>query len=313
MKAKTAVLKTTKNNKLIVNNKQIQFTNLNKVFWPNEGYTKGDVIKYYETMAPYILPFLKNRPLSLKRNPNGIADKGFYHKDAGEAAPEWVKTENIYSESAEKIIHYIVCNNKPTLLYLANLGCIEMNPWNSTVQNLQNPTYMVIDIDPSEKNTFKQVVETALVVKSVLDKANVDCYCKTSGATGLHIYIPLGNKYDYEIVKNFAHVIATLVQAQIPGITTLERNLSKRANNKIYVDYLQNRTGQTLASVYSLRPQKNATVSTPLEWKEVKSSLNPLDFNIKNILTRIKQKGNLFLPILGKGIDLKKCLKNLNL
>jgi bifunctional non-homologous end joining protein LigD len=296
---------------ITVNKRKLELTNLNKVFWPKEGYTKGDLIAYYDGMADYILPYLKNRPLSLKRNPHGIEDEGFYQKDAGGSAPSWVKKANIHSESANKIIHYIVCNDKATLLYLANLGCIEMNPWNSTTNKLHNPTYLVIDIDPSEKNTFNQVIETALVTKEILDKAGAASFCKTSGATGLHVYVPMGNKYDYDTVKNFAHIIASLVQEQLPSFTTLERNLKKRGNKHIYVDFLQNRTGQTLASAYSLRPKEGATVSTPLEWKEVKQGLLPSDFNIHNILKRLENKGDLFADVLDKGIDLNKCLKKL--
>jgi bifunctional non-homologous end joining protein LigD len=294
-----------------IDKRKLELTNLNKIFWPKEGYTKGDLIAYYDGMADYILPYLKNRPLSLKRNPHGIEDEGFYQKDAGGSAPSWVKKANIHSESANKIIHYLVCNDKATLLYLANLGCIEMNPWNSTTTKLKNPTYLVIDIDPSEKNTFNQVIDTALVTKEILDTAGAISFCKTSGATGLHVYIPMGNKYDYETVKNFAHIIASLVQEQLPSFTTLERNLKKRGNKHIYVDYLQNRTGQTLASAYSLRPKEGATVSTPLEWKEVKQGLHPSDFNIQNILKRLEKKGDLFADVLGKGIDLNKCLKKL--
>jgi bifunctional non-homologous end joining protein LigD len=193
---------------------------------------------------------------------------------------------------------------------MANLGCIELNPWNSTTKAQDKPTYLVMDIDPSDKNNFNEVIETAQVIKSILDKAGADCYCKTSGATGLHVYVPMGNKYDYEHVKEFAHLIAVLTQEQLPKTTSVERSLSKRGP-KIYVDYLQNRIGQTLATAYSLRPRAGATASAPLEWREVKDGLHPSDFTIHNMLERIKKKGDLFTPVLKKGADLKKCLKNL--
>ena len=307
----TEKLKPANKQTLLVDKRKLELTNLQKIFWPKEGYTKGDLIKYYDGIANYILPYLKNRPLSLKRNPNGIQEEGFYHKDAGGNAPSWVKKVEIHSDSGDKTIHYIVCNDKATLLYLANLGCIEMNPWNSATTKLKNPSYLVIDIDPSEKNTFNQVIETALMTKQILDKAGAACYCKTSGATGLHVYVPMGNKYDYETVKNFAHIIASMVQEQLPEFTTLERNLAKRGNKRIYVDFLQNRTGQTLASAYSVRPKEGATVSTPLEWEEVKKGLHPSNFNIHNIMKRLENKGDLFKDVLGKGIDLKKCLAKL--
>lgn len=289
----------------------VTITNSQKVYWPGDGFTKGDVIDHYNKMADYILPHLKGRCLSLKRNPNGINDKGFYHKDAGENAPAYVDVFKVKSESNQKIIDYIVCNNKATLLYVANLGCIEINPWNSTTKKIGNPTWMVIDIDPSDKNKFTEVVDTALAAKMVLDKAGVSSYCKTSGASGLHVYVPLKNKYDYVTVRDFAHIIASLVQEQLPETTTLERSLSKRGP-KIYVDYLQNSAGQTLASVYSIRPVPGASVSTPLDWKEVNHQLSPQQFTIENILLRVKRKGDLFLPVLNESNSIDKALKALN-
>lgn len=290
---------------------KVKATNLNKIYFPDEGITKGDVINYYQQMADYILPYLKGRPQSLLRNPNGIKAKGFFHKDAGEDAPSFVKTKKIHSESTNKDINYIICDNKPTLAFLNNLGSIEINPWHSTVGSLDKPDYLMIDIDPSDKNTFEQVIEAATVVKGVLDKAGAPSYCKTSGASGLHVYVPTAKKYTYEQVKDFAYLICMLASEQIPDFTTLERNLQKRGNKHMYMDYLQNRRGQTIASVYSLRPKPGATVSTPLLWKEVKSGLTPQDFNINNIMKRVKKMGDLFSPILGKGIDLNKCLKKL--
>jgi DNA ligase D len=286
-----------------------ELTNLQKLYWPDEKITKGDLINYYETIAPFILPYLKNRPLSLKRNPNGIRDKGFYHKDAGDIAPEWLPTADIYSESTKKTIHYLVCNNVKSLLFIANLGCIEMNPWNSTVNKLDNPDYLVMDIDPSDKNTFDQVIDVALVIKEILDKAELNGFCKTSGSTGLHVYIPCKKKYEYEQVREFAKLIATLVVKRLPGTTTMERSLSKRKKTQVYIDYLQNSRGQTLASAYSVRPKPGATVSAPLEWKEVKHGLSLSDFTITSIHKRVKKKGDLFAGALQTGINMAKALK----
>lgn len=288
----------------------VTISNRKKIYWPEEGFTKGDMIDYYDKVADLILPHLKGRPLSLKRNPNGITDKGFYHKDAGENVPAYVDVFKIRAESNNKIIDYIVCNNKATLLYVANLGCIEMNPWNSTTKKQDHPTWMVIDIDPSDKNNFTEVVDTALATKMVLDKAGIRCYCKTSGSSGLHVFTPLKNKYDYATVRDFAHIIASLVQEQLPRFTTLERSLKKRGP-KIYIDYLQNSKGQTLASVYSLRPVPGASVSTPLEWKEVNHKLSPKQFTIQNIFTRLKKKGDLFLPVLNESNSIETALKKL--
>ncbi len=295
-----------------IGGKKITLTNLDKIFWPDEGYTKGDVIAYYENMYRYIIPYLKGRPESLKRTPNGIKGPAFYHKDAGENAPEWMDTYPVWSDSADKTIDYLVCNNKPALLYMANLGCIEINPWNSRTTKPDNPDYLVLDLDPSEKNTFEEVIDCASVIKEILDRAGADCYCKTSGSTGLHIYVPLGAKYDYEQARQFAQMIAQLANNQLPGTTTVERSLSKRKKNHIYIDYLQNKKGQTLCSAYSLRPKPGAPVSAPLEWKEVKHGLDMHSFNIKTIAKRIEKKGDLFAPVLKKGIDMMKVLEQLS-
>jgi len=301
-----------KDKTLSVNGHLVKLTNQEKVYWPKEGYTKGDVLEYYNSISKYLLPYLKDRPQSLKRNPNGILDKGFFHKDVGDKAPEWVEHVKLYSESAKKDIDYIVCNDKATLFYLNNLGCIEINPWNSRLKHLDHPDYLVIDIDPADNSTFDEVIETARVVKAVLDKAQAACYCKTSGATGLHVYIPLRAAYHYDQVRSFAEIIATLTQEQLPQSTTLERGLSKR-NGRIYVDYLQNRRGQTLASVYSLRPVAQASISTPLEWKEVKPGLHPSQFNIQTIRKRVDKMGDLFNGVLKEKLNLRRALKNLGI
>ena len=291
---------------------KIKISNREKTFWPSEKITKGDVIDYYISMADHILPYLKDRPESLKRNPDGILDHGFFHKDAAGDAPEWVERKKIFSESVNKNINYIICNNKPTLIYLANLGCIELNPWHSTIKSLDKPDYMVIDIDPSEKNTFDEVIETALAFKKLFDKAGAESYCKTSGATGMHIYVPMEKKYSYGQVKDFAHLLCMLVQTELSSFTSLDRNLEKRGKKHIYLDYLQNRRGQTIAAAYCLRPKQGAPVSMPLKWSEVKKGLSPLDFNIYNALKRLKKTGDIFSGILGKGINMEKCIEELN-
>lgn len=289
----------------------LKLTNLTKLYWPDENITKGDLINYYVNVHKYILPYLKDRPQSLRRNPNGIRDSGFFHKDAGDAAPDWVKHQPLYSEGAKKDIDYIICNNLATLTYLNNLGCIEINPWNSRLKSLDNPDYLIMDIDPGEKNTFNQVIDTALVIKEILDKAGAPSYCKTSGSSGLHVYIPLHAAYTYDQVRDFAELVAILTEQQLSKFTTTERSLKKR-NGKLYIDYLQNKRGQTLASVYSVRPVPGACVSTPLQWKEVKHGLKPTDFTIFNIHERLRKKGDLFEGVLKEKINLEKCLKKLS-
>jgi len=291
--------------------KKVKITNRHKIFWPKEKITKGHVIDYYQSISKYILPYLKDRPESLLRNPNGILDRGFFQKDAGKDAPKWVKSKKIFSESTNKDVDYILCNEAATLAYMNNLGCIEINPWHSTVQKLDHPDYMIIDIDPSAKNTFGQVIECAHVFHELFKKAGAESYCKTSGATGMHVYVPTEKKYSYDQLKDLAHLVCILAQEQLPKFTSLERNLKKRGDKMIYLDHLQNRRGQTISSVYSLRPKEGATVSMPLHWKEVKPGLSPQEFTIYNALRRIEKKGDIFRGILGKGIDLEKCLDKL--
>ncbi len=298
------------NKRITVDKIKLELTHLNKIYWPDEKITKGEVVDYYNKIYRYIIPYLKNRPQSLRRTPNGIRDEGFFQKDMRETAPAWAETIPLYSESVQKDITYFLCNNKAALLYLANLGCIELNPWNSTVDSLDNPDYVILDLDPSDKNSFDQVVEIAIIIKSILDKIGAEGYCKTSGSSGLHIYLPLGRKYDYDQARMFAKFLAEMVADQAPELATIERSLKIRPE-KIYIDYLQNKKGQTLASVYSLRPKPGATVSTPLLWEEVKPGLHPSMFTIKNFMKRIEEKGDLFRPVLEKGINMKKCLLKL--
>ncbi|WP_073066748.1 DNA ligase D [Chryseobacterium oranimense] len=312
MKTKTSTKKaenSEKEKEVTLDKHTVKLTNQNKIYFPKDGITKGEVIEYYQSVASYILPYLKNRPLSLNRFPNGIEEQGFYQKDAGDNMPDWIKTTKVYSESNDKYIDYVYCNDKATLAYLNNLGCIDMNPWNSALPDLEHPDYLVLDLDPSKKNTFDHVIETALQVNEVLQSVKIKGYCKTSGSTGIHVYIPMGGKYDFDQVKDFAHILMKQVNEKLPKLTTLERSLQKRDDKKIYLDYLQNRTGQTLASAYSLRPKEGASVSMPLEWEELKPGLKPTDFTIDNALERIKEKGDLFKPVLGKGIDMMKALE----
>ncbi|AZA91232.1 Putative DNA ligase-like protein Rv0938/MT0965 [Chryseobacterium nakagawai] len=312
MKAKASSKKTEPSEKekdITLNKHIVKLTNQDKIYFPKDGISKGDVIDYYQSVAKYILPHLKNRPLSLNRFPNGIEEQGFYQKDAGDHIPDWIKTTQVYSESNDKYIDYIYCNDKATLAYLNNLGCIDFNPWNSSLPDLEHPDYLVLDLDPSKKNSFDEVIETALQVNEILQSIKIKGYCKTSGSTGIHIYIPMGAQYDFEQVKDFAHILMKQVHEKLPEITTLERSLQKRDRKKIYLDYLQNRTGQTLASAYSLRPKQGASVSMPLDWDELKPGLLPTDYTIENALERILNKGDLFKPVLGKGIDMMKALE----
>ncbi len=285
----------------------LKFNNLDKIFWPDAKVSKRDMINYYFQIAPYILPHLKNRPQSLNRFPNGITGKSFYQKNVKGKVPDWMDTYP-YKRMGEKK-EFLICNEEATLLYMAGLGSIEINPWNSTIKNPDNPDWCVIDLDP-DKQSFNQVIETAIVTHDILESAGIPSYCKTSGSTGLHIYIPLGAKYKYEASREFGRLIAHLVTEALPKITSIERLIQKR-NGKLYVDFLQNRPQATLASVYSLRPKPGATVSMPLQWEEVKNGLRMQDFNIFNAMERIKTNGDIFKPVLGKGINMEEAINNL--
>lgn len=284
---------------------ELKFTNLSKIYWPEDKVTKRDMFNYYYQVAEYILPYLKDRPQSLNRFPGGIHGKSFYQKDVKGKAPDWAKTFPYENGEGEKK-EYLVGTDEASLLWMASLGCIEMNPWFSRVQSPDNPDYCVVDLDP-DKHSFDQVVEAALETKKVLDAIEVPSFCKTSGSTGMHIYIPLNAKYSYDQSQMFAKIIVNLVHDQIPEYTSLERMISAR-KGKMYLDFLQNRPGATIAGPYSLRPKVGATVSMPLHWDEVKPGLKMQDFNIFNAIDRLKVEGDLFKGVLGKGIDLKKAI-----
>jgi bifunctional non-homologous end joining protein LigD len=269
------------------------------------------MLNYYYQVAPFMLPYLLNRPHSLNRHPNGINGMSFYQKDITGKAPEWIKGFPYFSEAEKQQKNFLVCTDESSLLYMASLGCIEINPWSSRIQTPDYPDWCIIDLDPGKKTTFDQVIEAARVTHEILDALAVPSYCKTSGSTGLHIYIPLGAKYTYEQSKEFARVIVHLVHQQLPKITSLERTVGKRGG-KMYLDFLQNRPQATIAAPYSLRPKPGATVSMPLHWDEVKKGLKTADFTIVNALERIRKEGDLFKKVLGKGINLERVISKFN-
>jgi bifunctional non-homologous end joining protein LigD len=293
-----------------INGHDLHFTHLSKIFWPKEKYTKRDLLNYYYQVAPYILPYMNDRPQSMNRHPNGITGPSFYQKNVLGKVPDWIATFPYHSAADEEDKEFLVCTDEASLLYMISLGCIEVNPWSSRVETPDNPDWCIIDLDPAKNTTFDKVIEAALVTRQVLESAGITSYCKTSGSTGIHIYFPLGAKYTYEHSKEFARVIVTRVHEEIPEYTSIERTVSAR-KGKMYLDFLQNRPQATIAAPYAVRPKPGATVSTPLHWEEVKKGLKMLDFTIKTIPARLKETGDLFKPVLGKGIDMEKALKKL--
>jgi len=282
----------------------MKLTHLDKLYW--DKITKGDLLRYYESIASVILPYLKNRPLVMHRFPEGINGVHFYQKDAGSNVPKFVKTTKFKHEN--RTISYLIAQNKESLLYVANLGSIELHVFNGTLPHLDKPDYMVFDLDP-EAISFDAVVDTAKVIHEILEELHVTSFCKTSGASGMHIYVPLKGKYTYSQVMGFAKLVAQLAQKKLPKVISLERNPAKR-QKKVYIDVLQNNKTKMVACAYSVRAKPHATVSTPLLWKEVRHGLDPRDFTIKTVLKRLN-KGDPFKGILTKGTNLKAALKKL--
>lgn len=294
---------------LTIDNKLLKFTNLDKPYWPDEGITKRDMLNYYAAISDTILPYLKDRPQSLNRFPDGIKGFHFYQKNVEDKVADWIETFPYVSESDGETKEFLVCKDKASLLYMANLGCIELNPWHSRINKPDNPDYCLIDLDP-DTNDFNEVIQTALEIKSLLDEVGADSYVKTSGSTGMHILIPLGAKYTFDQSRMLAELIVQIINKKLPDITSIERSPAKR-KGKIYLDFLQNRQIQTMAVAYSLRPKPGATVSAPLKWEEVKKGLAIKHFDIFNMPDRIAKEGDLLKGVLGKGINMQTVLKKL--
>ncbi|HUF25923.1 MAG TPA: DNA ligase D [Gemmatimonadaceae bacterium] len=265
----------------------ITFSNLRKVFWPAERYTKGDLIEYYRAVSPWMLPYLRNRPVVLTRFPDGIEGKSFYQKDAPEFAPEWIRTAKIWSEDTQREIRYFVCDDEESLLYVANLGSIPLHIWASRVGSLELPDWCVLDLDPKEA-PFSDVIRTAQVLHRLCDSAGLPNHVKTTGKSGLHILIPLARQCTYAQSRTLGELLARLVLRELSDIATITRHVTKRGD-KVYLDYLQNRTGQTIVAPFSVRPLPAATVSMPLEWDEVNESLDPRTFTIRNAVDRMER------------------------
>jgi bifunctional non-homologous end joining protein LigD len=291
--------------------KSLHFTNLNKIYFPEDGYRKRDLLAHYLRVAPFILPFLKDRPLVLRRYPNGIEGDAFFQKDAGKGVPEWIETAPIESERKGATIRYFLANDLAALLYLTNLGCIDHNPWSSRYDDQEHPDYIFFDLDPSEGVKFSSVVKLAHVLAERLDTLRLKSFVKTSGATGLHIFIPIHPRYSYEQVRQFVELVATWTARDYPDLITTERSLSKRPQGSIYVDAHQNSRGQSLASVYSVRAFPHAPVSTPVSRRELNPQLREDTWNIKSITGRIKKVGDLWAKFWKERQDLERAVETL--
>jgi bifunctional non-homologous end joining protein LigD len=284
-------------------------TNLTKIYWPEDGYTKGDMIEYYRQVAPFMVPHLFDRPQSLNRYPHGIHGESFFQKEMAGNVPRWMETTHVSSGHGGRNITYVLCNNAETLLFLANLGCIEINAWNSRADTLECPDYVVIDIDPTDA-PFSAVIDVALATRKLLDEIEAPSFVKTSGSRGIHVFVPLEPRYTHDQVRAFAELFARCINLQMPAVTSIERMPEKRIG-RVYLDFLQNRRGSTMAQIYSIRPKPKAPVSTPIHWSEVTQRLDPTAFTIKTIFQRLDRLGDLWAPMIGAKTDLQRCFQRL--
>jgi len=285
---------------------EVRVTNPKKVFWPDEGYTKGDLVGYYETMAPLLLPYLQDRPVVLTRYPDGITGKSFFQKDAPVYVPDWVRTHTIAHEDVKRDVRYFVIDDAPSLKYVANLGTIPIHVWSACVSALENPDWMVLDLDPKEA-PFTHVVQVARALKTILDDLDLPSFIKTSGATGLHVLVPMGRRYSHEESRTFARLLAVMTVEAVPEISTVTRSLAGR-KGKVYVDFGQNGRGNTIVSPYAVRPLKGAPASCPLRWDEVTARLDPARFTIRTIPKRFEEMPDPVAGVLGEGVDMAKAL-----
>jgi bifunctional non-homologous end joining protein LigD len=277
-----------------VDGRALTFSNLNKIYFPESGIRKRDLLAYYYHMADYILPFLKDRPLVMRRYPNGIAQKSFFQKEAPKGIPEWIAKATVYSDERGGDMEYVMAQDHASLLFLTNLGCIDHNPWSSRADSQDHPDYVFFDLDPTPTTPFSTVLRVARSIYKVLKASRVKCYLKTSGATGFHIFVPLEPHYTYEQTRTFAQIIGQLVSAELPKDTTVERTVSKRPKGRVLLDALQNARGKPLASVYSVRAHPGATVSTPVTPEELQRELDPDKWTIKTLAARVEDAGDLW-------------------
>ncbi len=282
--------------------REVRLTNLRKVFWPDDGYTKGDLIAYYEAVAPLMLPYLRDRPVVLTRYPDGIQGKSFFQKDAPVYVPGWVHTESVYSKDSQRDIRFFVLDDAESLRYVANLGTIPIHMWSARSGTLERPDWMVLDLDPKGA-PFAHVIEVARALHRLLDELELPSHVKTSGATGLHILIPLGRRYTHEECRTFARLLATLGLQAKPDIATLARPIHARGG-KVYIDWGQNGHGNTIVAPYSLRPLPGAPASCPLRWNEVNGRLDPARFNLETLPARFEKIEDPLAGVMGKGIDM---------
>src|SRR5687768_4998948 len=277
----------------------VKLTNLGKMFWPERGITKRDLIQYYADVAPVLLPHLKDRAMVMKRYPNGAAGEFFFMKRAPSPRPEWIELCHI-EHSSGNVIDFPMIQDLASLLWVINLGCIDLNQWYARCDDVDRPDYLHFDLDPVPGASFEKVIETALLLREGLESLKMPSYAKTTGSKGIHIYIPIERgptqKQVWGFAKEFAHALA----AQAPQLITAVYKVSKRPKGRVLVDYNQNAWGRTLASIYSIRPRPTATVSTPVKWSAVENGITIEQFRIDNLPARLRRLGDLWKPLLAQ-------------
>lgn len=291
--------------------RELRLSNLDKVYWPDEGYTKGDLITYYFNVSPTMLPHVADRPLTLKRMPNGIHGDFFYEKNAPRHRPRWMPTVPVPADEGSKIINFLVVRDVAHLLWVANLGCIEFHPLHGKGEEQSNPTYAFFDLDPFEPAAWAEVAQVASLINVVLRELGLEAYPKTSGATGMQIMVPSDGTTSYDLIRGFVQAVSELVHKAVPDITTMEWDTSKRAG-KVFLDVNMNRAGANIAAAYSVRPEPGATVSAPLRWDEI-DDVHPSMFRMDTIFERIAEVGDPFAPVAeGPGQSLTEALAKLD-
>jgi len=295
--------------KVKVEGKEVQLTNLDKPFWPELGITKGDLIRYYADVAPLLLPHIRDRAMVMKRYPHGAAGEFFFMKRAPQPRPAWIRTCRIDHDSGN-VIDFPVIDDVPSLLWVINLGCIDLNQWYATCDDVDRPDYLHFDLDPGSA-TWEQVLESGRIVHEALTTLKMPAYPKTTGSKGIHVYVPIVRGPTQKEVWTFAKALAQELAGRHPSLMTAEYKVANRPKGRVLVDYNQNAWGRTLASVYSVRPHPRACVSTPVTWKEVEKGVRIEDFRIDNVRARFRKTGDLYKPLLLKSrrVDLGKFLK----
>lgn len=296
---------------VVVEGRTLDLTNLEKPFWPEDGFSKAHFIAYLRAVAPWLLPHLRGRPLVVTRYPNGIHGESFYQKDTPDHAPDWIPTWRYWAEDSGRWIRFTLCEDLPTLIWLANQACLEIHPWLSTVAQPDRPDLAVIDLDPAEPAGFAEARQVSFLVRDLLDTLGLRGYPKLSGATGIHVYVPISPRYGYRQVAAFVRECGRLLLRLAPDRITLERAVHRRTG-KVYVDYLQNVRGKTLVSVYCPRPLPGAPVSCPVTWEELER-VTPDAFTLASVPPRLARLGDLFAPVLTDRQGLEDAFRRLNL